>query len=83
MTPAKAGDQGVEAETCLWKPLKRRRFPVFGFSAGWNLALGRSKRRLPEKNCALEDQGLGGRDMLCLIQEPKWKSRFEAQACPL
>jgi hypothetical protein len=34
------------------------------FRRGWNLALGRSKRRLPEKNCASEtalpqDQELG------------------------
>ena len=83
MTPVKAGDQGVEVGDVFVEITEKTSFPGFGFSAGWNLALGRSKRRLPEKNCALEDQGLGGRDMLCLIQEPKWKSRFEAQACPL
>jgi hypothetical protein len=57
---------------------ERLSFPVFGFSVGWSLALGRSKRRLPEKNCAsgrqgkLEgsasgDQELGSCDMLCPI----------------
>jgi len=32
---------------------ERRSFPVFGFSGGWNLALGRGKRRLPEKKLPL------------------------------
>src|SRR5258707_846488 len=44
-----------------------------GFSGGWNLALGSGKRRVREKNCASEDQEFGC-DMLCPIQEPKWKS---------
>ncbi len=54
---------------------KRRSFPVFGFSGRWNLALGRGKRRLPEKlRCG--GSRLGVCDMLSPIQEPKWKSWF-------
>jgi hypothetical protein len=66
----------VEAETCLWKSLKRGSFPVFGFSGRAELALGRGKRKLSEKNCTSEDQDLGVCDMLSPIQEPKWKSWF-------
>ena len=47
------------SETCLWKSLKRRSFPVFGFSGRWNLTLGRRKRKLPEKKLGSEEQDLG------------------------
>jgi hypothetical protein len=54
--------------------LKGAPFPVFGFPGGWNLALGRGKRRLPEKKLRSEDRDLGVCDMMSPIQEPKWKS---------
>ena len=60
MTPAKSGDQDVEVGDVFVEILKKKQFPVFGFSGGWNLALGRSKRRLPESNCTSEEPRLGG-----------------------
>jgi hypothetical protein len=38
---------------------KKKQFPVFDFSGGWNLALGSGKRRLPEKKLRFGDQELG------------------------
>jgi hypothetical protein len=65
VTPVKAGDQVVEVGDVFVEITEKTPFPGFRFFGGWNLALDRNKRRLPEKNCALEDQELGVRDMLC------------------
>jgi len=74
VTPAKSGGQDVGLETCLEKSLKRRSFPVFGFSAGGIWRLAEAKEGSRRRNCASEDQDLGVCDVLSPIQEPKWKS---------
>src|SRR5436309_10167305 len=52
----------------------KKQFPGFLFFRRGGIGAWQSKRRLPEKNCASEDQDLGGCDMPSPIQEPKWKS---------
>jgi hypothetical protein len=72
VTPAKSGDQDVEVSDVFVEFTEKTHFPVFGFSGGWNLALGRGKRRLPEKKLRSEEQDLEVCDMLRPIREPKW-----------
>src|SRR5260370_1011129 len=48
--------QGI-LNTILWWKIGEPQ--VFGFSGGWNLALGRGKRRLQEKNCARRSKTWG------------------------
>src|SRR5712664_3683979 len=60
----------------MWRSLKRSRsrYPVFPVGGIWRLAAAKEGSR--RKNCASEDQEFGC-DMLCPIQEPKWKSWLE------
>ena len=60
MTPAKSGDQDVEVGDVFVEVTEKRQFPGFGFSAGAELALGRGKRRLPEKKLHFGGPRLGG-----------------------
>jgi hypothetical protein len=62
---------------CFWKSLKRGSFPIFGVSGGAELALGRGKRRLPEKRLHFEGPRPWGGDIRSPIQEPKWKYWFK------
>jgi len=59
MTQAKSGRPGRGAGKVFVDCTKKTGFPVLGFSSGWNLALGRGKRRLPEKKLRSEEQDLG------------------------
>jgi hypothetical protein len=67
VTPVKSGDQGVEAGDVFAEISENAQFPGLRFFGGVEFPVDRSKRRRPEKNCALEDQELAGRDMLLLI----------------
>jgi hypothetical protein len=49
VTLAKSGDQDVEVGDVFVEFTEKTRLPGFWFFRGWNLALGRGKRRLPEK----------------------------------
>jgi hypothetical protein len=57
VTPTKSGDQNVEVRDVFVEITAKRQFPVSGFSGGWILAFGSSKRRVPEKQ--LRFGGLG------------------------
>ena len=53
-TPAKSGDQDVEVGDVFMGITEKARFPGFRLFGGWNLALGRGRRRLPEKKLRSE-----------------------------
>jgi hypothetical protein len=60
VTPTKSGDQDVEVGDVFVEITEKRQFPGFGFSGGWNFALGRGKRWLPEKKLRFGGSRLGG-----------------------
>jgi hypothetical protein len=55
---------------------EKKQFPVSGFPLGGIWRLAAAKEGSQRKNCASEDQEFGC-DMLCPIQEPKWKSSLK------
>src|SRR2546422_827140 len=60
MKPAKSGDQDVGVGDAFVEITEKTQFPGFGFPGGRNLALGRGKRRLPEKKLRFGGSTLGG-----------------------
>jgi hypothetical protein len=48
----KSVDQDVEVGDLVVEITEKTQFPGFGFSGGWNLALGRGKRS-PEEETAI------------------------------
>jgi hypothetical protein len=73
VTPAKSGDQDLEVGDVFVEITEKTQFLGFQFFRRVEFGAWQRKKRLPEKNCASEDQDLGVCDMLSPIQEPKWK----------
>jgi hypothetical protein len=73
LTSLRVGDH---PEVIAWWPNLKKgavsRFSVM--PAGWNLAIGRGKRRLLEKKLRFGGSKLGACDMLSPLQEPNRKS---------
>jgi hypothetical protein len=79
VTPAKAGDEGVEVGDVLVKITEKTQFPGFRFFGRVEFGPWQKQEKTPSRlilhETRLEDQELGACDMLCPIQKPKWKSR--------
>ena len=73
MTPAKSGNQDVQAGDVFVESQKTD-LPGSWFLRRVEFGAWQRQKKAPGKNCASEDQDLGVCDMLSPIQEPKWKS---------
>jgi hypothetical protein len=71
-----AGDQGVEVGDVFVEITEKTPFPGFRFLGGVEFGPWQKQEKAPGEKLRFGGSRIGVRNMLCLIQEPKWKSRL-------